>query len=137
MKKILILGASYGSLLGAKLALAGHAVTLVCLPAEVEAFNRDGARVRLPIKGREGLVEIDTRKAPGKLDAAGPGAVDPKNYDLIALAMQRWNLHRRVAINLIGVLGTRPDRLVGGFLLVEQLLAVLLIYGYFRLEFFK
>jgi len=88
MKKILILGASYGSLLGAKLALAGHAVTLVCLPAEVEAFNRDGARVRLPIKGREGLVEIDTRKAPGKLDAASPGAVDPKNYDLIALAMQ-------------------------------------------------
>ena len=88
MKKILILGASYGSLLGAKLALAGHAVTLVCLPAEVEAFNRDGARVRLPIKGREGLVEIDTRKAPGKLDAAGPGAVDPKHYDLVALAMQ-------------------------------------------------
>ena len=82
MKKILILGASYGSLLGAKLALAGHAVTLVCLPAEVEAFNRDGARVRLPIKGREGLVEIDTRKAPGKLDAAGPAAVDPKHYDL-------------------------------------------------------
>ena len=75
MKKILILGASYGSLLGAKLALAGHAVTLVCLPAEVEAFNRDGARVRLPIKGREGLVEIDTRKAPAiaRLAAALPG----------------------------------------------------------------
>ena len=38
---------------------------------------------------------------------------------LIALAMQRWNLHRRVAINLIGLLGTRPDRLVGGFLLAS------------------
>jgi hypothetical protein len=30
---ILIMGASYGSLLGTKLALAGHEVHLVCLPA--------------------------------------------------------------------------------------------------------
>jgi hypothetical protein len=43
--------------------------------------------VRLPVKGREGLVEIDTRKLPGKLSADGPGAVNPADYDLIALAM--------------------------------------------------
>jgi ketopantoate reductase len=49
--KILIMGASYGSLLGTKLALAGHYVTLICLPVEVEAFNKDGAIVRMPIKG--------------------------------------------------------------------------------------
>jgi hypothetical protein len=86
--KVLILGASYGSLLGVKLALAGHHVKLVCLPAEVEAINNDGARVRLPIKGREGLVEVNSRKLPGKLSADGPGAVDPAAYDLVALAMQ-------------------------------------------------
>jgi hypothetical protein len=86
--KILILGASYGSLLGAKLVLAGHSVKLVCLPAEVELINKDGARVRMPIKGREGLVEIDTRKAPGKMSADGPGAVNPADYDLVGLAMQ-------------------------------------------------
>jgi hypothetical protein len=86
--KILILGASYGSLLGAKLVLAGHSVKLVCLPAEVELINKEGARVRMPIKGREGLVEIDTRKAPGKLSADGPGAVSPADYDLVGLAMQ-------------------------------------------------
>ncbi len=85
---ILIMGASYGSLLGAKLLLAGHNVTLVCLPVEVELFNAEGARVRLPVKGREGLVEIDSRNAPGKLSAAGPGAVDPAGFDLVALAMQ-------------------------------------------------
>jgi len=33
---ILILGASYGSLLATKLLLAGHSVKLVCLPAEAE-----------------------------------------------------------------------------------------------------
>ncbi len=85
---ILIMGASYGSLLGAKLLLAGHDVTLVCLPAEVELFNSDGARVRLPVKGREGLVEIDSRRAPGKLAAAGPDVIDPAAFDLIVLAMQ-------------------------------------------------
>lgn len=36
---------------------------------------------------------------------------------LIALAMQRWELHRRIAIALIGRLGTRPAAIVGGFLL--------------------
>ena len=85
---ILIMGASYGSLLAAKLLLAGHNVTLVCLPAEVELFNAEGARVRLPVKGREGLIEIDSRKAPGKLSAAGPAVIDPGAFDLVALAMQ-------------------------------------------------
>ena len=86
--KILIMGASYGSLLGTKLALAGHDVTLICLPAEVEAFNKDGAIIRMPIKGREGLVEINSKNASGKLSAAGTADVKPGDYDLVALAMQ-------------------------------------------------
>lgn len=85
---ILILGASYASLLGIKLVMAGHKVTLVCLPNEVELINRDGIRVRLPIKGREGLVELDSRRYPGLLRAAGPADVNPADYDLIGLAMQ-------------------------------------------------
>ena len=61
---------------------------LVCLPAEAEAFNSRGARVRMPVKGREGLVEVHSWKLPGKLSADGPGAVNPTDYDLVALAMQ-------------------------------------------------
>ena len=86
--KILILGASYGSLLATKLVLAGHTAKLVCLPEEVELFNKEGARIRMPVKGREGLVEVDSRKLPGKLSADGPQAVRPADYDLVALAMQ-------------------------------------------------
>jgi len=86
--KILLFGASYGSLLGAKLALAGHAAHLICLPAEAELINREGARIRIPVKGREGLVEIDTRKLPGKVTAGGPAGVSPRDFDLVALAMQ-------------------------------------------------
>lgn len=86
--KILIMGASYGSLLAAKLLLAGHTARLICLPAEAGLINAEGARVRMPVKGREGLVEIDTRKAPGKLSASGPQEADPRDYDLVVLAMQ-------------------------------------------------
>ena len=86
--KVLILGASYGSLLGAKLTLAGHTVKLVCLPEEVELINAEGARVRMPARGVDGLVELNTQEMPGHLSAAGPGNVNPGDYDLIALAMQ-------------------------------------------------
>lgn len=43
---------------------------------------------------------------------------------IIALAMQRWNLHRRVAINLIGAMGTQPTRIVAGFLLASSLVSM-------------
>lgn len=86
--KILILGASYGSLLATKLLLAGHTVKMICLPAEAELFNSEGAIVRMPVKGREGLVEIRSRDLPGKLSAGGPEAANPSDYDLIVLAMQ-------------------------------------------------
>ena len=85
---VLMMGASYGSLLATKLLFGGHKIKLVCLPAEVEAFNSEGARVRLPIRGRKDPIEIDSRKLPGSLSAASPGAVDPADYDLVVLAMQ-------------------------------------------------
>jgi hypothetical protein len=85
---VLILGASYGSLLASKLLLAGHDVKLVCLPAEVDAINTGGIRVRMPVKGRDGLVEVHSWKLPGKLSADGPAAIKPTEYDLVALAMQ-------------------------------------------------
>src|SRR6185436_1313862 len=86
--KILIMGASYGSLLGTKLALAGHAVHLVCLPAEADLINKEGAIVRMPVKGREGLVEINSKKLPGKMSAGGTAGANPSDYNLVALAMQ-------------------------------------------------
>ena len=87
-RKILILGASYGSLLGVKLALAGHAVKLVCLPQEAELINAKGAIVRMPVKGREGLVELNSKALPGSITAGGTTEVTPGDYDLIGLAMQ-------------------------------------------------
>ena len=85
---VLIFGASYGSLLAIKLLLAGHTVKLICLPAESELINSEGARVRLPVKGRDDLVELDSRTLPGKLTAGGPATATPSDFDLVVLAMQ-------------------------------------------------
>ena len=49
---ILIMGASYGSLLASKLLFGGHNIKLVCLPAEADLINAEGFRVRLPVRGR-------------------------------------------------------------------------------------
>src|SRR5438270_5277813 len=85
---VLIFGASYGSLLATKLLAAGHNAKLVCVAAEAELINKEGTRVRLPIKGREGLVEIDSRKLAGKLSADVPANIKLSGYDLVVLAMQ-------------------------------------------------
>lgn len=86
--KILMLGASYGSLLATKLAAGGHDVHLVCLPAEADLINAEGAIVRMPVKGRDALVEINSKKLPGKITAGGTAGIDPAKFDLVGLAMQ-------------------------------------------------
>lgn len=86
-KNILILGASYGSLLGSKLLMAGHHVTLVCTSPTVRLIMCEGTRVRFPLRGRD-PVEVDSRRLPGRLDAITPADADPAAYDLIVLGMQ-------------------------------------------------
>ncbi|GAC1539288.1 MAG: hypothetical protein NVS2B4_19230 [Ramlibacter sp.] len=85
---VLILGASYGSLLATKLLMAGHAVTLVCTRDTADLINKDGTLVRFPLKGRSELVDVNSRKLHGTLKAATPQEVDPKCYDLVVLGMQ-------------------------------------------------
>src|ERR1700722_10919301 len=86
--RVLIMGASYGSLLATKLGLAGHTSHLICLPAEADLINAEGAIVRMPVKGHDGLVEVNSRDLPGKLTAGGPASANPSDFDLVVLAMQ-------------------------------------------------
>jgi hypothetical protein len=86
--KVLILGASYGSMFGTKLLLAGHRVLLVCTKPTADLINREGTVVRFPIKGREALLDVASKKLPGSLAAATPDQVDPAQSDLVVLAMQ-------------------------------------------------
>lgn len=43
---------------------------------------------------------------------------------MIAVCIERWNLHRRVALNIISVIGTSPDRLVLGFMVATAFLSM-------------
>ena len=85
--KVLVFGASYGSLFATKVAAAGHDATLVCRRATAELINREGTRVVFPVKG-SAPVAVASFTLPGTVNAAMPTAVDPSGYDLAVLAMQ-------------------------------------------------
>jgi len=86
--KILILGASYGSLLSTKLLMAGHDVTLVCRDATAELINAKGTHVRIKLRDESDFRVISSVDLPGSVNAQTPTNVDPAQYDLVALAMQ-------------------------------------------------
>ncbi len=43
---------------------------------------------------------------------------------LLALSLERWDLHRRIALNTVRLVGSSPTALVGGFMLATALLSM-------------
>jgi hypothetical protein len=86
-RKILILGASYGSLLGTKLLMAGQDVTLVCRRSTADLINAEGTEVRIKLRDEAEPRAFRSMDLPGQLDAVPPDDVDVSTYDLVALAM--------------------------------------------------
>lgn len=85
---ILLLGASYGSLLASKLLYGGHHIHLVCLPEEAKLINAEGFKVRMPIRGRTEPVLLDSRLLPGHVTAGPADGIDLSQFDLVGLCMQ-------------------------------------------------
>ena len=101
-RKILILGASYGSLFGTKLLMAGHAVSLVCTSSTAELINREGTIIRFPIRGRDSLLDVSSGKLPGTLSATVPKDVQPERFDLVVLGMQEAQYGTKGVAELMG-----------------------------------
>jgi len=101
-KEILILGASYGSLLSTKLLMAGHNVTLVCLPEEAELINTEGTFVRITLRGESEARIIASKDQPGNVKACTPQEADPADYDLIGMAMQEPQYSATSVKDLLG-----------------------------------
>ncbi len=93
-RNILILGASYGSLLATKLLMAGHNVTLVCRRKTADLINQEGTEVRIKLRDEPNHRSILSRDCghPGRRAAED---IDPSRYDLVGLAMQepQYNNH--------------------------------------------
>jgi len=85
---ILILGASYGSLLGCKFAAAGHNVTLVCRTETAALINSKGTQVRIKLRDEDAHRSFYSQSLAGQTNAAIPKDAHPENYDLVCLAMQ-------------------------------------------------
>lgn len=43
---------------------------------------------------------------------------------MIALAMEKWNLHRRIALTIITIIGTNTDRIILGFMIATGFLSM-------------
>ena len=71
----------------------------------------------LPLTGIQELPETTALYAHPLIFLAMGGFV-------LALALERWELHRRFAVFILGTVGTGPRRLVGGFMIVSASLSM-------------
>ena len=60
---------------------------------------------------------------------AGSGYSDPVIFlfiacFMLATAIEKWNLHRRIALNIIRFVGTKPSRVILGFMLATGFLSM-------------
>ena len=85
--KIVILGASYGSLLGTKFVMAGHDVTLVCRKSTADLINAEGTDVRIKLRDEGEHRSFRSAELPGTMSAVTPQDVVAEDYDLGVLAM--------------------------------------------------
>ncbi|MEI4233797.1 ketopantoate reductase family protein [Roseovarius sp. D22-M7] len=100
--KIVILGASYGSLLGTKLLMAGQDVTLVCRQATADLINSEGTDVRIKLRDEAEHRSFRSGDLPGRLDANTPEQVNPDDYDMVALAMSEPQYCNESIVDLLG-----------------------------------
>lgn len=67
-----------------------------------------------------GVLDVEAATAP----YANPNIFLFMGGFMIALAMQKWNLHRRIALLVVRAVGTKPNRLVAGFMLSTAFLSM-------------
>lgn len=67
-----------------------------------------------------GIVDIDAAAAP----YADPMIFLFLGGFVIAIAMQKWDLHRRIALNIIHFIGSRPRNIIAGFIISSAFMSM-------------
>jgi hypothetical protein len=86
--RILFLGASYGVVLGMRIAAAGHRVVFVCQQEEIRLIKAGRVALEVPARESPEPLLIEPKHCAFPPDACPPDEVDPLDYDLVCLAMQ-------------------------------------------------
>ena len=103
--------------------------------------QRQGSGMMIEIHNQHGVVRSETSQTSVPLAyirAAKPASlfeVTSQSYAskfvflmmggfLLGLAIERWNLHKRIALMTILTLGTQPRRLIGGFMATTAVLSM-------------
>ncbi len=89
------------------------------------------------MRGREvpagNLVELAEGVLPGDIDIIFPNVADQymdwvillfMGGFMIAVAVEKWNLHRRIALHVLRIIGGQPHRLVLGFMVATGFLSM-------------
>lgn len=117
------------------------ALTILVLPADLNTAARLTAgvvvlmgtwwmteAVPIPVTALLPLVLFPAMGIAGIDDVANSYANDTLFLFLggfmIALGMQKWNLHRRIALRIVLLVGTRPTRLIAGLMIATALLGM-------------
>lgn len=107
------------------LALAGWRAALVGMAMGVLWISE---ALPIPVTALLPLVVFPAFGIAGAKEAAAPFA-DPIIFlfmggFMLSMAMQKWNLHRRIALGIISRVGSRPRSIVWGFLLATTFISM-------------
>ncbi|MBR7744143.1 DASS family sodium-coupled anion symporter [Phycicoccus sp. BSK3Z-2] len=122
---VVLAGVVYLALGGAELSQDGRVVAAVAVLMAVWWMSEAiplSATALIPIVALPWLTELD-------VDAATAPYADPIVFlflggFLIAIAMQKWNLHRRIALLTLRRVGTQPRRIVLGMMIATAFLSM-------------